>query len=230
MWRLSASTSLYSTIDDLIKWVNNFDSHLVGNENIFKIINTQGVLNNGEKLSYAFGNDKTTYKKLNLIQHLGLTLGYRTLIRRFPDQKLAVIYLANDGNDSTYGRAEKIAELYLQGLESEPPPTMPEFPSIDESAEKSIENPELANYVGTYYSQELGAVYNLKILDNKLTAFHSRINPIVLTYSKTDNFSANTNFMQKIEFVRNAKNEVIGFKVSNGSDKNILFNKVNKSE
>jgi CubicO group peptidase (beta-lactamase class C family) len=217
------STSLYSTIDDLIKWVNNFDSHSIGNENVFKIIKTQGVLNNDEKLSYAFGNDKTTYKKLNLIQHLGLTLGYRTSVRRFPDQKISVIYLANDGNDATYGRAEKIAELYLQGLESEPPPTMPEFPNIEESAEKSAENPELVNYVGTFYSEELGATYNLKILNHKLTALHSRINPIVLTYSKLDNFSANTNFMQKIEFVRNAKNEVIGFKVSNGSDRNILF-------
>lgn len=222
------STSLYSNLDDLIKWVNNFDTHLVGSENVFKIINTQSVLNNGDKLSYTFGNDKSSYKEINLIGHLGSVLGYRTSIRRFPDQKISVIYMANDGNDATYGRADKIAELYLQGLESEPPPTMPEFPSIDESAEISVENPELVNYVGTYYSEELGASYELKIANSKLTAFHSRINPIVLTYFKTDKFSANTDFMQKIEFVRDSKNEVTAFKVSNGSDRNILFEKMKK--
>jgi CubicO group peptidase (beta-lactamase class C family) len=224
------STSLYSNLDDLIKWVNNFDSRLVGGENVFKIISSQGILNNGGKIPYTFGNYNLTYKELDLIQHLGLTLGYRTSIRRFPDPKIAVIYLANDGNDATYGRAEKIAELYLQGLEREPPPTMPEFPYVEESDRKSVENPELINYVGTYYSEELGAVYNLKISNNNLTAIHSRINPIVLKYSKTDNFSVETDFMQKVEFIRNSRNEIIAFKVSNGSDRNILFNKLRKFE
>lgn len=220
------SSSLHSNIDDLIKWANNFDSHVVGNKSVFKIINTQGILNNGDKLGYAFGNYRSTYRKVNLIGHLGLTLGYRTSIRRFPDQKISVIYLANDGNDATYGRADKIAELYLKGLEIEPPPEMPEFPNVDESTAKSVENRELVNYVGTYYSEELGAVYDLKILNNKLTALHSRISPVVLIYSKPDIFSTSVAFMQQIEFVRNAKNEVIAYKVSNGSDRNIIFYKI----
>ena len=224
------SSSLYSSIDDLIIWANNFDNHLAGSENVFRIINTLGVLNNGDKLSYAFGNDKTTYRKANVIQHLGLTLGYRTSIRRFPDQNLSVIYLANDGNDATYTRAEQIGDLFVKGLETLPPPTMPEFPKIDESDTKIIETPELVDYIGTYYSEELGTIYELKLTNGKLTAFHSRINPIAWTISKSDTFFSDATFMKKIEFVRDSKSELLGFKVSNASDRNIMFDRVKKNE
>ncbi|MFC1717655.1 serine hydrolase domain-containing protein [Candidatus Poribacteria bacterium] len=49
------NSSLFTTVDDLAKWVLNFDSGKVGSPAVIEQMHQQGYLNNGEMIDYAFG-------------------------------------------------------------------------------------------------------------------------------------------------------------------------------
>lgn len=85
---------------------------------------------------------------------------------------------------------------------------------------------KLSEYIGDFYSSELGTLYSLKIEQNKLIAKHVRADNIELTPTKKDFFSGNQWFFGEIQFVRDDTNAVIGCKVSSGRDKNVWFDKL----
>lgn len=107
------SSSLFTSIEDLIKWVNNYEEQKVGGKAVMDLIQEQGVLNNGEKIAYAFGNSIGEYKGLKRVAHSGSWAGFRTYLARFPEQGLAVIVLSNNANFNPGGKAMEIADVYL---------------------------------------------------------------------------------------------------------------------
>ncbi len=220
------SSSLNASLDDLVKWVRNFDTGTVGGHRVLELIGREAVLNTGQRVGYAFGNHISTYKNIDVIQHLGLAAGYRTSLIRYPKQRIAVIYLSNSGDDATYGRASRIAELYLSGVKT--PPI--EIPSTDSAAANAAparaEPPSLADYVGIYYSDELNVAYDLKSIDGGLAATHPRNGIIPLTHAQSETFKAGQWFMRRLEFIRGNDKRVTGVRVSNDSDRNLLFTKL----
>jgi CubicO group peptidase (beta-lactamase class C family) len=86
---------IYSTVEDLAKWVNNFDHGQVGGPEVLKQMHEQGVLNSGHTNRYAFGLFIDEYKGMKLVEHGGGSGGYESHILRLPDQKVAVIVLGN---------------------------------------------------------------------------------------------------------------------------------------
>jgi hypothetical protein len=109
----AGATSLFSTVEDLAKWVNNFDNPVVGGEKAVQQMYEKGVLNNGTTTDYAFGLSIYEYKGLKIIDHGGVDAGYRTYICRFPDQHFAVILLSNLGSFDPTELAHKVADIYL---------------------------------------------------------------------------------------------------------------------
>lgn len=81
----------------------------------------------------------------------------------------------------------------------------------------------LKAYIGTYYSPELQTSYTLMLKGDTLTANHIRHEPATMTPTGRDLFSTEAWFMSMIEFVRNAKSEITGLKVSSGRVKNVRF-------
>ena len=49
------SSSLYTTVEDLARWLMNFHDTRVGGEAIIQRMKTRGVLNDDSQISYAFG-------------------------------------------------------------------------------------------------------------------------------------------------------------------------------
>ena len=49
------ATSLFTTVEDLAKWIQNFDDGRVGGAAVIEQMHERGILNNGGKLNYAFG-------------------------------------------------------------------------------------------------------------------------------------------------------------------------------
>jgi CubicO group peptidase (beta-lactamase class C family) len=84
---------------------------------------------------------------------------------------------------------------------------------------------DLKSYTGTYYSPELQTSYTVELKGDTLVANHIRHDPAPMTPVGTDSFSTNAWFMSTIDFVRNAKNEITGLKVSSGRVKNVWFEK-----
>ena len=62
---------------------------------LVEALETQGVLNDGRKISYALGLVVDTYKGLRDVSHGGSTAGYQTFLARYPEKKVSVGVLCN---------------------------------------------------------------------------------------------------------------------------------------
>ncbi|HBE81159.1 MAG TPA: serine hydrolase, partial [Blastocatellia bacterium] len=78
---------MLTTIGDWLKWNAMLDAK-TWNASLADSLETQGVLNNGQKISYALGLGINSYKGNKQVAHSGGTAGYRTFLARFPDKKL----------------------------------------------------------------------------------------------------------------------------------------------
>jgi len=211
-WAATGASGLCTTLDDLGKWVNSFNTRQIINPHMEALLATKGLLNNGSTTNYAFGNEiKETNGEKEII-HLGLVNGFRTAIIRYPEQKMAFIYLSNDDNDATFQRYPKIKDLFMNGNVKEEKPDLSRVPKVDEVlkkmkiADEYKDTIELNQYTGTYFSEELSCIWKLKIKSGRLVIENLRINDINLTYSGNDKFGF-------IVFKRNASNHIVGFKI-----------------
>jgi CubicO group peptidase (beta-lactamase class C family) len=105
---------LMSTVDDLLLWDRNFYANKLGKGTLLQEIQSQGVLNNGERIDYAMGLLVSSYRGLPIVEHGGSFFGYRTELLRFPDQKFSVICLCNLSTSNPSGLAHQVADIYLK--------------------------------------------------------------------------------------------------------------------
>ncbi len=108
------ATSLFTTVEDMRHWSNNFDNPVVGTPGMIKKMNTRAILNNGDTISYALGQTVGTYKGLKRISHGGADAGYRTFFARFPEQDFSVVVFSNDASFSSGNMAMSVADIYLE--------------------------------------------------------------------------------------------------------------------
>ena len=107
------ATSLFTTSEDLARWVINFDDKKIGGADVIKQMQQQGVLNSGKQLGYAFGLSIGPYRGLNTVGHAGGDAAYRSFAVWFPDQRFGVVVLSNLGSFNPQQLAMRIADLYL---------------------------------------------------------------------------------------------------------------------
>ncbi len=141
------SSSLYTTAEDLATWALNFETGQVGGKAALDLMDQQGVLNSGQQIGYAFGQDVGSYRGARAVSHGGSWAGFRTHLIRFPEQRLAVIVLSNLGGFDAGGMARRIADIYMGDVLA--PPEDREPVSVAR-AEVEVDPASLENYVGTY--------------------------------------------------------------------------------
>jgi CubicO group peptidase (beta-lactamase class C family) len=100
-WRLNmpimnvvGNGGMLTTVGDWLKWNAALDAKTLG-EPFLSAMETQGLLNDGRKISYALGLDVGNYKGIKEVTHSGATAGYQTYLARFPEKKLSVGVLCN---------------------------------------------------------------------------------------------------------------------------------------
>lgn len=143
------SSSLLTTVEDLSLWAINFENPRVGSKNLIQKMNERGILNYGDTLSYALGQDVNHFQGLTIIHHAGAVAGYRSLLVRFPEQHFSVILLSNNASFDSQGTAIKIAEVYLKDkfIAETPEETAP-APSGDQ--EYTGDPALISNFAGKY--------------------------------------------------------------------------------
>ncbi len=116
---------IYSSLDDLAKWDRALREHTLLSEAemqpaLTPVRPTGGSANEaGEPYpSYGFGwfldpYIDTNEKSHGRMWHDGETIGFRTTIQRFPDDKLTILVLANRTDIDPEKLALKVADLYL---------------------------------------------------------------------------------------------------------------------
>ena len=123
-WRLSVTnfdtvgaTSLFTTVEDLALWDENFYTQKVGGSQFTETMLHHDPLTNGESIPYAFGLITGKYRGLDIVEHSGEDAGYRAYLLRFPLQHFSVACLCNGGD--TIGPeilTKKIADILLAGI------------------------------------------------------------------------------------------------------------------
>jgi CubicO group peptidase (beta-lactamase class C family) len=322
------ATSLFTTVEDLAKWMMNYTTAKVGGPEVISQMHERYTLTNGKTIDYAFGLMYKEYKGLQLIYHTGSDAGFRAYFGRFPEQGLGIIILSNVSSFPREPMAMKIADIFLEDentkqegakpaeftriaytacpgtylvkslgkllevhfadgrlsiqLEGWPEPlelvktdatetrkcleedeffesdsfttkhkeaqvtfiseegkvnqlmpspyqlmlnTYGEDMGAEKIEVKSLLEQELTEYVGAYYSHELGTTYYLNIIDGQLVAQHRRHNDIVLIATGKDRFLAKTGPLSRLDFVRNEQNAISGLNNTGSRGFNLKFEK-----
>jgi hypothetical protein len=141
------SSSLYTSIEDLAKWVKNLDDPDVGGKAILERMKTPGVLNSGRKITYAFGLEVERYRGLKTISHGGSWASFRTHLVHFPEQRFSAVALLNHSPSNASRAAFDIVDIYLADKLKPLPKKAPKKPE-PEPVEVPIE--VLDEYAGIY--------------------------------------------------------------------------------
>ena len=104
---------IYSSVEDLFKWDQALSTSRLVSVSTLNQALTPNVLPNGENTAYGFGWRIFDHRGLRCFHHSGSTVGFRTRIVRFPQQRLTVIVLANRSDDDLESTAFKVADLFL---------------------------------------------------------------------------------------------------------------------
>lgn len=110
---------IYTSIDDLAKWDRALREHTLLSEAEMQPALTPVHVadgpptSEGRNVSYGFGWFLDPYKGHKRMWHDGETIGFRTTIQRFPDDKLTIIVLANRTDIDPKAFALRVADLYL---------------------------------------------------------------------------------------------------------------------
>jgi CubicO group peptidase (beta-lactamase class C family) len=197
------ATSLFTTAEDLGKWAKNFDDPVIGNRQLFKQMEEQGILNNGDTIDYAFGQGIGPYKGLKRISHGGADAGYRTSLVRFPEQKFNVMVLSNLGSFNASGMALRIADIYLADLlQTEEPAEGSEAAPDPVAVDPAI----LESYTGQY-ELEPGVVITVTRAGSQLMARRPGENNIELIPLSETTFQIGS-FDIKVSFKRDDTGKV----------------------
>ena len=79
-------------------------------------LETQGVLNDGRKITYALGLTVDKYKGLKDVSHGGATAGYQTFMARYPDNKVSIAVMCNGTSPGAGGIAAGITDDTLRTI------------------------------------------------------------------------------------------------------------------
>lgn len=111
---------VYSSLDDLAKWDRALAHHTLLSEAEMKPAMTpvqvpDGSIQepDGQPAAYGFGWFLNPYRDHSRMWHYGETVGFRTTIQRFVDDKLTIIVLCNRDDVVPASLALKVADLFL---------------------------------------------------------------------------------------------------------------------
>ena len=189
---LVGSGGVYSTVEDLALWDQNFYNNKLGKggQDIIRKMHEEGLLNNGESSGYAFSLINGTYKGLKSVSHGGALAGYRAQLMRLPDEMFSVIILANRGDANPTNLAFQVTDIMLkEKLRNEVIEKTKSQESTDEKKKTlDLSSIKLKDYTGTYYSKEIDETYQIFLEDGVLKLKITNYDALNLKIDTLDKF------------------------------------------
>ena len=229
--------AVHTSVEDLLKWDENFYSGTIGGKIFLAELQEHGKLNSGKTLEYAKGLSVADYRGLHTVRHGGAWGGYRSDLLRFPDQHFSVACLCNVGTANPYRRVDEVADVYLSGLMKAKAPKKESEESRKKETTTGIAPTleQLQAYVGDYWGEELGVTYRLGIADGNLKLVtvldRSRLprannfSPNDLRPAGTDQFSIGGDGVE-VKFKRDSKGTAAAFELDAGRTTGLTFVRV----
>lgn len=215
-WKISipvfdtyGATSLFTTVEDLAKWDENFYAKKVGGSKLIDAMLVTGVLNDNTPQTYASGLWKETYKGYQVVGHTGSDAGYRCIFIRFPDEHFSIILLANLANISVRTLTYKIADIFLKDKSSK-----------DMSVAFKTDSTIVKRWAGEYMDMTTKSIMELKNQNGNLQIDNTDFKP-------SSNFSF-SDFNSKTTLSFSDDSNKVKFILSTVDDKNRTFEKVHR--
>jgi CubicO group peptidase (beta-lactamase class C family) len=221
-----SSSSLHTTVEDLARWSRNFEDPVLGGAGVVARLHERGVLSVGDTISYAFGQSLGAYRGLRTYSHSGSWAGFRTVLQRYPDERITVIVLSNSADMNPSMLAQRIADIFLGHRMSEPAPLTASGTPGAAGAARSGWTPsdsELEVYAGRYYSAELMTAWELEVRDGRLVARHFRTGDVALEPFEPDRFRSP--LFGDVRFLRGAGG-VVGFTANSDRIRGLRFDRM----
>jgi len=223
--------AVHTSVEDLLKWDENFYSGKVGGQAFLEELEEPGKLNNGKTLDYAKGLFVGRYRGLRFVDHGGSWGGYRAQLLRFPEQHFSVACLCNLSNANPEKRAHEVADIFLAAEMKEPKPVAEAGRrSQDKKETIPLSADQLNAYSGNFRSEELLATYSIGVEDARLVLENiqngdgflhasprSALRPVGQNTFVVDD--------EGLEFIfeRDAKGNVGSFELNAGRTKGLIF-------
>lgn len=86
-----------------------------------------------------------------------------------------------------------------------------------------LKEEDLCEYVGTYFSEELGTAYTLFVSQGHLIAGHRRHEDAILIPSGKDQFHGKTGSLNRLDFLRDERGNILGFNNTGNRAFNVNF-------
>ncbi|PCI97543.1 MAG: hypothetical protein COB15_07485 [Flavobacteriales bacterium] len=154
------AADINTSIEDLMLWINNFNTIKVGSKEAMKLFLSPFILNDGTNSEYALGIQVNLHKGVKLYSHTGGHESFITQLRYYPDQEIGIITVSNFGGKGIINTST-IAEFLLKD----------EMISKEKINDKAfeIDKDKLKKYEGIYIAPTLNDVTHIEMVDDSLT-------------------------------------------------------------
>jgi len=149
-WEQTGDGGVQSSVEEMALWAAALDAGAIGGRALTDLLETPGRLNDGTPLGYGLGLFLDTHRGLRVVQHAGAWAGFRAMLLRVPERRLAVVTLCNVGSADTSRLSLAVLDAALDAGPS-PSPTAPP-PAV------TVEPARLQAVAGLYVNEHLGEV------------------------------------------------------------------------
>ena len=123
------SSSVFTTADDMGKWLANFDSARVAGRSAIEMTWQGSTLRSGAEVKYGFGWGLGDYSGIPAVEHSGNWAGYVSDVVVVAERRFAAAVLCN-APDVPALVAIKLSAIYMPDVPKPSPPAPPPKPSI----------------------------------------------------------------------------------------------------
>lgn len=206
---------LLTTTHDLLIWNRLLESEeMFGSEYAINRV-AERKLNDGKGCGYAAGLTIGKYNGYDEIAHSGSTAGYRAWLAWYPQKRLSVVLLSNYAQFQPIQIGRAIAAIFVgeEPVEPAQPVTKADEKADEKFASAKRDHKSLAEYEGTYFSEEAGSTtFIIKLTGDKLEVRRKAGESFSLTSLSGERFTSDGN--GDYLFTRDRRGKVNGFKVS----------------
>jgi CubicO group peptidase (beta-lactamase class C family) len=112
------SSSLFSTLADMVKWVSNYETRSLGGPEVWDVMLQRGVLNDGETVNYGFGISINDDRGVASVGHGGSWGGHLSQVTYYPELRLAYVLMANRDPSGVYVD-DDLLRLFLPNMSNQ---------------------------------------------------------------------------------------------------------------
>ncbi|MVM29026.1 serine hydrolase [Spirosoma sp. HMF4905] len=163
----AGATSLFTTVNDLARWIGNFRSPTVGDKATMTQMLERGRLTKGDTLPYAFALSHGKHKGLDYYGHSGGDAGFRSFICYFPKEDYGFIILSNLGEFNPVKKSLDLASIYLAPYIKEDKPVVKASAPASTTGTYAFNPTRFDPYIGEYaLTEDAGFTLTFSRTDN----------------------------------------------------------------